>query len=598
MSDLEVEEAFARARLDRQTFHRLVALLRPVHGRLMWVLVVEAILVASIFARPWHIRMVIDYGLIPAESGWIVDHALIALMAAGLAATWILRFGLAGVTRWLTGTIAIRLLADLRAHLFTHVQSLSVRYFDRTRVGRIVARVDRDVDALEPLVVHGAPELLSTMMRCVGAGALLWWMSSTLFWSLCGIVPTLLLAMWAFKRFGTKLWSMVAEAKSRVTAHLVETVAGVRVIQQTTQEAANQAKYVGLLHVLDSTAIRGTWGWAWFQPFAALLFTAGVAILVVVGGIGLEQGDLTLGQMAQAVFYIFVFLGPLQELGELFERFATGTASAQRIFLLLDTKPDINDKESALPLTNVHGSVAFDHVTFGYDPARPVIHDLSLTVAKGETVAIVGPTGHGKSTLVQLLARFYDVQQGSVSLDGQDVRTLQQRDLRRHVAVVLQDNILFSGTILDNLRLARPDASDEELIAAARTLGADSILERLPLKWHTKVGPLGAHLSHGQRQLVCLVRAFVANPRILVLDEATSAVDLHTEGRIQYALRHLSHNRTAIIIAHRLSTIRDANRIVVIQDGRIQEIGTHDALMTANGAYAKLYAAYERGERL
>ena len=348
--------------------------------------------------------------------------------------------------------------------------------------------------------------------------------------------------------------------------------------------------------VTKKCAIRGAWGWGWFQPYAALLFTAGIAILVVVGGIGLQRDELTMGQLTQAVFYIFVFLGPLQELGDLFERFATGAASAQRVFLLLDTAPEVIDPVTPLQLTQVHGEVSFDHVTFGYDPARPVIHDLSLTIPAGEVLAIVGPTGHGKSTLVQLLSRFYDVQQGAVRLDGHDVRSVAQQDLRRHVGVVLQDNILFSGSVLDNLRLARPSATDDELIAAAKALGADDVLERLSASWQTEVGPMGAHLSHGQRQLVCLVRAYLADPAVLVLDEATSAVDIHTESRIQHALRRLSHGRTAIIIAHRLATIRDADRIAVVRDGRVVEIGDHRTLMAQSGAYAQLYQAYEQGE--
>jgi ATP-binding cassette, subfamily B, bacterial len=596
MSDLAVEEAFARARLDRRMLGRIVTLVRPVRRRLLLVILVEVVLVSSIFARPWFIRQVIDHGLIPQDGGWIVDSAFVALMCLGLAATWLMRFGLAGVTNWLNGTIAIRVLNDLRAQLFAHVQSLSVRYFDRTRVGRIVARADRDVDAIEPLVVHGAPEMASLVLRCVGAGILLWLISPLLFWSLIGVVPALVIAMAAFQKLGTRLWARVAEAKSRVTAHLVETVGGVRVIQQTAQEDANRARYKGLLRDLDRSSVIGAWGWGWFQPYAGLLFTGGLAILIVVGGIGLERGELTLGQLAQAVFYIFVFLGPIQELGDLFERFATGAASAQRIFLLLDTRPEIVDAAAPQPLVRVRGEVVFDHVTFGYDPERPVIHDLTLTIPPGEVLAIVGPTGHGKSTLVQLLSRFYDVQQGAVRIDGRDVRTLAQQDLRRHVGVVLQDNILFSGTVLDNLRMARPTATDGELIAAAAALGADEVLERLPAGYHTPVGPLGAHLSHGQRQLVCLVRAYLADPAVLVLDEATSAVDIHTESRIQHALRRLSHGRTAIIIAHRLATIRDADRIAVIRDGRLVETGDHAALMAQGGAYAELYRAYERGE--
>jgi ABC-type multidrug transport system fused ATPase/permease subunit len=337
-------------------------------------------------------------------------------------------------------------------------------------------------------------------------------------------------------------------------------------------------------------------GSGWFAPFTGLLTTAGLALTLVIGGRGIALGTLTLGEFTQSLFYVFLFLAPLQEFSDLFERFANGSACAQRIFLLLDTEPKIRDLPGAIELPRLKGEIHFRDVGFGYHPARPVIHGLDLRVAPGEVLAIVGPTGHGKSTLVQLLTRFYDVDSGAVLLDGHDIRNVSEASLRRQVGVVLQDNVLFGGTVLDNLRLAKPGASDAELVDAASELGADEVLRLLPHGYLTAVGPLGANLSQGQRQLVCLVRAYLADPVVLVLDEATSAVDISTERRIQGALRRLCHDRTALIIAHRLATIRDADRIAVIRDGAIVELGSHHRLISLRGPYANLYRAYSNSE--
>lgn len=600
LSDIELEQLLAKEELNRGMFRRLWPLLLPVRRYVIGAVVLEALLVTSIFLRPWFIGDAIDHGVIPdGAGGWRADAPLLAWAAAGLFVTWVARFVLAGGSQYLSGVAAVRVLNALRVQVFAHVQRLSVGYFDKAKAGRIIARVDRDVDTLEPLIIQGPPELLAAVLRCLMAASLLWWMSPRLFLSLASIVPLLVLASWAFKRISQRNYARVAENRARFTAHLVETVAGVRVIQQNVQEAANLQRYRVLLGDFVRSLIRGNVTASWFAPFASVLTVAGMGLLLVAGGREIALGHLSFGQLAASLFYVQQFLGPLQELNDFLERYANGTASAQRIFLLLDTQPEIADRPIPYRFERVRGEVEFRDILFAYDAkaAQPVIQNLHLHVPAGQVLAIVGPTGHGKSTLVQLLTRFYEVQGGAILVDGIDVRDIAQHDLRRHIGVVLQDNVLFSGTILDNIRIASPSATDEELIDAARRLGVHDVIARLPQGYNTEAGAFGAHLSHGQRQLVCLVRAYVADPAVLILDEATSAVDIQTERRIQQALRRLCEGRTAIIIAHRLATIRDADRIAVIRHGRLVESGTHRQLLAAGGEYAALYRTYEESSQ-
>ncbi len=589
LSDIELEEKYSSARLNQNIYRRLLPLLAPVRRQIAAVIGIEIVQVLAIFARPLLIGLVIDRGLRNTGDG--VDTSLLGWACLGLATTWAVRFLLGGLSQYCAGIAAVRVLNDLRTQVFVHVQTLSVGYFDRTKAGRIIARADRDVDTLEPLLIQGPPELLSAILRLCLAGLLLWLIAPMLLAGLAAVVPVLILATLLFKRVAQRSWARVAENRSRFTAHLVETVAGIRLIKQSGRDRENLARYSGLLEDFNTSLIRGSARSGWFAPFTGLLTTAGLALTLVIGGRGIALGTLTLGELAQSLFYVFLFLAPLQEFSDLFERFANGTACAQRIFLLLDTQTDITDHPDAKPLPSVEGRIAFRNVHFGYRPDQPVIRGLNLTIASGELLAIVGPTGHGKSTLVQLLTRFYDVDDGAILLDGQDIRTLPERSLRRHIGVVLQDNVLFSGTVLDNLRLARPDANDAELIAAAERIGAHDVLAALPHGYATHVGPLGSQLSHGQRQLVCLVRAYLADPSVLVLDEATSAIDVSTERRIQKAFQRLCEGRTAIVIAHRLETIRSADRIAVIENGRVAEIGAHADLLAKGGRYAGLHGS-------
>ena len=461
LNDIELEQLMARNQLDRGVFHRLLPLLGPVRGRVTLVIVIELVLAASIFARPLIFGTIIDHGFIAnPEGGWHIDNTILLWSLAGLTTVWAARFVLGSLNQYLAGTMAIRVLNNLRVQAFAHIQALSVRYFDRTKAGRIISRVDRDIDTLEPLLIQGPPEALSVVLRCGVAGFLLWWISPLLFLSLSAVVPILIGVSLIFNRISHQNWGRSAEERSRFTAHLVETVAGVRMIKQTATEVANRLRYRELVLAFNRALIEGNIRANWFPSFTAVLNTAGMVVLLVVGARGVASGELTIGQIVQSLFYVFLFLAPLQELGDLLERYANGSASAKRIFLLLDTAPEIIDQPGALTLPRVRGEVHFDQVNFAYDPeaTKPVLNRLSLHIPAGQVLAIVGPTGHGKSTLVQLLTRFYDPQAGAVRLDGHDLRQVTQVSLRRQVGVVLQDNVLFSGSILDNLRLARPAA--------------------------------------------------------------------------------------------------------------------------------------------
>ncbi len=596
MSDLDVEEDLAKKSLDRATLLRLWGLMKSVRWLLISVMVVSTFLILCVFARPYFIEWAIDYGIITSEDDAIsTDLDWLLLMAAGLVGIWVGRFGAFIASRYLAGVMAFKILNDVRRQLFDHVHSLSMRFFDKTKVGRIVSRADSDVNHMEMAVIEGPVLIYTTLVRFILASTVLYIYSPRVLFALAPIVPVLAGSMFLFHKIGTALYAKITEARSRVTAHLVETIGGIRILQQLAQEKHNRGEYEEKLNYLDLRVWRGALGWSWFFPFILILFMGGLCIVIWQGGTALREGELTIGEFTTCTFYVFLFLGPLADLGMLYEHLARGIASAQRIFLLLDTEAEIVDDGEAYDLKEVKGELEFKDVRFAYNEGEWVLHGVNLQVPAGQNLAIVGPTGHGKSTMVQLLARFYDIQEGTISIDGHDISKVTQASLHKNVGVVLQDNILFTGSILDNLRLAKQDATDEELIKACKDLKADEVIERLPNKYETQVGARGDQLSHGQRQLVCLVRAYLADPAVLVLDEATSSIDVYTEQQVQKALWRLCEGRTAIIIAHRLATIRDADSIIVINEGNIVEQGKHQELVDSGGKYAELYESYKKG---
>ncbi len=594
-SDLEKEENLSGTRLNRAMLGRCLTLLAPMHRFVVLAIIAEMILVASVFFRPWFMKVVIDDGI---EGDGTIHSDILWWYGGGLLATWVIRFVAFGISRYASGMVAIRVLNDLRISVFAHVQHLSVRYFDQTRAGRIVSRADRDVDSLEPMLVEGPPMVLSILMRFLGSSVLLYIINPKILSVLLLLAPFMWICMAIYKRIGTRLWAAISEAKSQVTTHLVESINGVSVIKQSVAEDNQMDEYKGFLTNLYTQEVKASFGWGWFMPVLILFFYAGLSAVLWQGAWAVSvYQEMTPGDMAQCVFYVFLFLGPLADIGMLYERISQGFAAAQRIFLLLDTHAEVVDKDDAKILETVHGDIEFNEVSFAYDPDEQedfVIKNVSLSIPAGQTLAIVGQTGHGKSTLIQILARFYDIQNGVISLDGYDVSQCSQKSLRQHIGIVLQDSLLFSGSIIDNIRMAKPDADQNEIIAACQHLGADEVFERLPDQYNTEVGPRGSQISAGQRQLVCLVRAFIADPAVLVLDEATSSMDVYTENRVQKALLRLCHGRTALIIAHRLSTIQEADRIIVIENGLIIESGTHADLVQAGKHYADLYASYKQ----
>ncbi|TMB80833.1 MAG: ABC transporter ATP-binding protein [Chloroflexi bacterium] len=491
---------------------------------------------------------------------------------------------------WSMSWAGQQILYNLSSDMFTHLQSLSLSFYDRTQIGRVMSRLQSDIDVLESMLSSGLLSMLGSLVSLVGIIIAMLAMNVTLALLSFTVLPIMFVIAAFWQRFAQRSFRRTRAAISVVNATLQENITGMRVIQSLAREERNRDEFDELNAYNRDTNLEASRIAALILPLVEVVAAMAIAITVLYGGVLVSQGSLKVGVLVAFTLYINRFFDPIREISQQYSQLQRAGVAAERIFQILETPVEIKDKPGAEELPQIHGEVEFRDVTFGYNRDLPVLRDFNLHMKAGQTVAIVGPTGAGKSTIAGLLARFYDIQQGAVLVDGHDVRDVTQHSLRSQIGVVLQEPFLFTGTIRDNIRYGRLEAADEEVAEAARAVGVHDLITQLPEGYDTLIRERGRNLSVGQRQLISFARALLADPRILILDEATANIDTFTELLVQQALKRLLHGRTALVIAHRLSTIKGADNIVVLQGGRIVEQGTHAELLQRNGIYASLYA--------
>src|SRR4051812_40982900 len=566
----------------RRRLRSLYRLARPYKGRT--AIAIVSLLGATVVSLlpPYLIGKTVDevgHGD-TGNLGWLV-LAFVGAGVLGIAFTY--------AQTYFTGWTGERMLADLRHTLFRHLQRLSLGFYERNRAGVIISRLTNDVEALDQLVTDGVSSLVQSTLTLVGTAVILFWLDWRLALATLTVMPLMTAATAIFRKRSGRAYRSVREALGAVTATLAEDIAGMRVLQAFTRERAARENFREVSDHYRSANMATVVLSGVYFPVVDFLSAAATAVVLGYGGWLAFNGDVSIGVVVAFLGYVTNFFDPVQQLSQLYNTFLAAVAALDKIIDLLDDEPEVLDAAAAVDLEGAVGNVAFEGVRFAYGRGPEVLHGLDLAVTEGTTVALVGHTGAGKSTIAKLLARFYDPTDGRITIDGVDLREVSQESLRRQLGIVPQEGFLFAGTVAQNIAFGRPGAERDEVVAAARTVGADEFVERLEDGYDTELGERGSRLSLGQRQLVAFARALLADPRILILDEATSSVDIGTERKIERALRRLLHGRTAFIIAHRLSTIRDADLIVVLEHGQVVEQGSHDELIEHGGLYTSLY---------
>jgi ATP-binding cassette subfamily B protein len=564
----------------------LLQLLSPYRWRVVAMIVALVSATAAALAPAPLAKLAIDDGIRRHDVGALDEIVAVFLLSA-------LVYAVASYAQtYLVGWVGQRTLQDLRVQLFTHLQRLSIGFYSRNRAGVIISRITNDVEALDQLVEDGMATLFQSGLTLIGVVVILVVLDAHLALLTFLALPVLFAGGVAFRIASAGAYRATREKIAIITGYLQETLSGIRVVRVFGQERRHIERFAELNEenrAVNMTTVNLN---AAYFPAVEFLSALVTVEILVIGGIEAINGHASTGVVFAFIAALNNFFDPIQQLSQLYTTYQSGMAALDKIFELLDEQPELTDARDATKLPRIRGEVRFDHVSFRYgegEDAEWALRDVDITIPPGQTVALVGATGAGKSTFAKLVARFYDPTDGAVLVDGRNLREVSAHSLRSQMGIVPQEAFLFSGTVRENIAFGRPGATDEEIAAAARAVGASDFIGELEHGYDTQVGERGVQLSAGQRQLIAFARALVADPRILVLDEATSNVDVHTESLIEQGLRRLVAGRTAIVIAHRLSTIRHAGRIIVLEHGRVVEQGTHDELLEAQGRYWRLY---------
>lgn len=578
------EEMFGRA-FDGRVVRRIWAFVRPYRRQAAISVAAVMVFTGTQLSIPLIIRYAIDHGMAPGGVSGGVLAGIMALFAAVIA----INFVASWVQEAVTGRMAENVLFDIRRRMFDHLQRVSLSFMDRTEVGRLMSRLQGDVNSMQEFLETSVLSV-GDLLLLVGIVAVMLWLDWQLGLLVLLVLPVLFVVRVLWLKRARAAFMAAHEANSITNGALAEAIHGVRAVQSMDRARLNTELYSALVRDNYNAHLRASRLTQIMVPIVDSLTGIAMAVVVVVGGMMVSSGQTDIGVMIAFLFYIQRFFDPIRSLTMQYSVMQRAMASGHRLTEVLDVPVDVQDKPGAQPLgPEDDGSVEFRNVTFGYAPKHPVLKDVSFRVNSGETVALVGPTGSGKSSAMALVHRFYDVQDGAVLVGGRDVREVTQDSLGRHIAMVLQEPYLFTGTVMENIRYSTQHASDEAVIEATKAVGAHDFVMGLPKGYETVLEERGSNLSLGQRQLLSFARALVADAKILVLDEATANIDSYTEMLIQKALQRLLQGRTGLVIAHRLATIRNADRIIVLQNGRLIEQGDHNALMTRQGLYSKLY---------